>query len=241
MKPQVNAAQLLALKRISTPTLSNALEQYPGHRAEGGFNLDETRDFMPHMGPMVGYAVTATYCASRRAAKIKDRSVDLLELIERSPRPSIVVIRDADSPRRIVGAPWGECFSNICLALGAVGTITDGAIRDYNEMLNCGFHALARRLCVSHSCGRMIEVGKPVKVFGTTVRTGEILHADQHGFLLLPPAAIATLADTATHLDRCEFEHIITPARSGGYSTKAFRAAAAAFGKAVNGRKGEWG
>src|SRR5688572_3566064 len=51
--------QLLQLKRWNTPTIYNGWEQItrhdPGH---DGFNLEETRDFMPQMGPMVGYAVT---------------------------------------------------------------------------------------------------------------------------------------------------------------------------------------
>ena len=215
-------ADLLKLTRFSTPTISNALELYESHRGEKSCNRDETRDFTPHLGPMVGYAVTADYCASRKAQRMKDRTVDLLRLIENSPKPCIVVIRDVDAPDGIVGAPWGECFSNICRALGAVGTITDGAIRDYSEMLRAGFHALARRLCVSHGCGRMVAVGKPVKVFGTTIRSGEILHADQHGFIIIPKECVPTLADTAVEFDRLEVEHIISPTRRGGYDVKKF-------------------
>lgn len=49
---------LLELKRWNTPTIYNAWEQITRRNpAEGAFNLEETRDFMPQMGPMVGYAV----------------------------------------------------------------------------------------------------------------------------------------------------------------------------------------
>jgi hypothetical protein len=35
------------------------------------FNWEETRDFMPQMGPMVGYAITAVIQPSNKAHKVK--------------------------------------------------------------------------------------------------------------------------------------------------------------------------
>ncbi len=52
-------AELLQLKRWNTPTIYNGWEQITRlNPAADGFNIEETRDFMPQMGPMVGYAVT---------------------------------------------------------------------------------------------------------------------------------------------------------------------------------------
>src|SRR3989454_7871130 len=51
--------ELLQLKRWNTPTIYNGWEQITRHdRTSHAINLEETRDFMPQMGPMVGYAVT---------------------------------------------------------------------------------------------------------------------------------------------------------------------------------------
>ena len=51
--------ELLQLKRWNTPTIYNGWEQITQHNhARDAFNIEETHDFMPHMGPMVGYAVT---------------------------------------------------------------------------------------------------------------------------------------------------------------------------------------
>ncbi|MER6509025.1 hypothetical protein ABT158_19525 [Nonomuraea sp. NPDC001636] len=47
--------------------------------------------------------------------------------------PKIVVVQDLDKPRT-VGSFWGEVNSGAHRALGCVGTITDGAIRDLDEM-----------------------------------------------------------------------------------------------------------
>ena len=58
-RTRVNHAEILQLKRWNTPTIYNGWEQVTGHDiAAEGFNIEETRDFMPQMGPMVGYAVT---------------------------------------------------------------------------------------------------------------------------------------------------------------------------------------
>ncbi len=52
-------SELLQLKRWNTPTIYNGWEQITKSDAgTAGFNLEETTDFMPQMGPMVGYAVT---------------------------------------------------------------------------------------------------------------------------------------------------------------------------------------
>lgn len=239
-------AELMELARFTTPTVSNALELCTARSPLEGFNREETRDFMPELGPMIGYAVTAEYVATCPARAGENRNLDLLRALEAAPKPAIVVIRDVDSPDGIVGAPWGECFSSTCRALGAVGTITDGAVRDHDEMRRVGFRALARRLCVSHALGHMCAVGRPVEVFGTAVRPGDLIHADQHGFLIVPDDVGPELIEAAAFRDRCEVHHIITPARGAGFSVARFERCAADFAQALaEGRfrrtdAGEW-
>ena len=58
-QPILSHGELLELKRWNTPTIYNGWEQVTKHdKATDAFNLEETRDFLPHTGPMVGYAVT---------------------------------------------------------------------------------------------------------------------------------------------------------------------------------------
>ena len=59
--------ELLQLSRWNTPSIYNGWEQITQHDiCRGVFNAEETRDFMPHMGPMVGYAVTVVFEPSNR-------------------------------------------------------------------------------------------------------------------------------------------------------------------------------
>mgnify|MGYP003339127800 CR=1 FL=1 len=181
-------AQLLELKRWNTPTIYNGWEQITRRNAAvDAFSLEESRDFMPQMGPMVGYAMTVQFEPSN-AEHPKRNPVawsEYRKYVASVPGPKIVVVQDLDKPR-VIGAFWGEVNSNIHRALGCVGTITDGAIRDLDEMTNAGFKAIARRLCVGHAFSCPVRWNCEVEVFGRKVQPCQLIHADKHGFLVIP-------------------------------------------------------
>jgi regulator of RNase E activity RraA len=138
-------ADLLKLKQWNTPTIYNGWEQITGSDAgRDGFNLEETIDFMPQMGAMAGYAVTVVIEPGNPGHRENnpDARSQYREYIASAPGPKIVVVQDLDKPHNY-GSFWGEVNSNIHRALGCIGTITDGSIRDVDEMFNAGFKALA--------------------------------------------------------------------------------------------------
>ena len=156
------------MKRWNTPTIYNGWEQITRHDpGKDGFNIEEARDFMPHMGPMVGYAVTVVFEPSNPEHRQKNPNAwsEYRHYIGGVSGPKIVVVQDLDKPR-VIGAFWGEVTSSFHRALGCVGTIIDGAIRDLDEMNNVGFKALARRLCVGHAYATPVRWGCEVEVFG---------------------------------------------------------------------------
>ena len=246
---QISHADMLRLKRWNTPTLYNGWEQITRRDiATDGFNLEETRDFMPQMGPMIGRAVTVVIEPSNPAhtqnAAVAWRAYR--EYLVSVPGPKIVVVQDLDKPRTI-GAFWGEVNSNVHRALGCVGTITDGAVRDLDEMTNAGFKALARRLCVGHAHVTPVRWNVPVEVFGRVVEPGRLIHADKHGFLVVPPEDEARLPEAAAFMDANECHTVIPAARQAGRPLGQIiddlAAAGAAFSQAARGkfgRTGEW-
>src|SRR6185436_1634895 len=122
-------AQLLQLKRWNTPTIYNGWEQITKHDfGRTQFNLEETRDFMPQMGPMVGYAVTLVIEPTNPKHPETNPNAwsEYRRYIAGVPGPKIVVVQDLDKPR-VIGSFWGEVMSNTHRSLGCVGTITDGA------------------------------------------------------------------------------------------------------------------
>ncbi len=242
-------SELLELKRWNTPTIYNGWEQIT--RADAGhaaFNLEETHDFMPQMGPMIGYAVTVVIEPGNPAHKAKATAgADYRRYVAAQPGPKIVIVQDLDKPA-VLGSFWGEVNGNLHRALGCVGTITDGAIRDVDEMTNAGFKALAQRLCVGHAHVRPIRWGEPVEVFGRRIEPGQLIHADKHGFLALPPEDEARLLDAARFMDANECQTIIPAARSshGKPSDEALaeiESSVRKFGANVKAKfhgKGEW-
>lgn len=243
-------ADLLQLKRWNTPTIYNGWEQVTRRDpARDAFNLEEVRDFMPQMGPMIGYAVTVVIEPGNR--KHREANPDGWNEYRRHvasvPGPKIVVVQDLDKPRTI-GAFWGEVNSNMHRALGCVGTIIDGAIRDVDEMTNAGFKALARRLCVGHAHVHPLRWDCEVEVFGRKVCPGDLIHADKHGFIVITPEEQPALLEAARFMDANECRTVIPAARDvAGLGAdeilSRLSAAGAQFGENVKAkfrREGEW-
>ena len=240
---------LLKLKRWNTPTIYNGWEQITrADIAHDAFNLEETHDFMPQMGPMVGYAVTVVVEPSnpdhRQQATCWDQ---YRRYVAGVAGPKIVVVQDLDKPR-VLGSFWGEVNSNIHRSLGCVGTITDGSIRDVDEMTNAGFKALAQRLCVGHAHVCPVRWGCEVTVFGRPIQSGQLIHADKHGFLAIPERDEAELLEAAVFMDNNECNTVIAAARScqgltADETVDRINQAGAEFGQATKARffgQGEW-
>jgi len=246
-KPLLSHAQLLQLKRWNTPTIYNGWEQITRRNAaKEGFNLEETRDWMPQMGPMVGYGVTVVIEPSNPKHRQDNPRAwsDYRRYVLKQPGPKIIVVQDLDKPR-VFGSFWGEVNSNIHRVLGAVGTITDGAIRDLDEMNNAGFKALARRLCVGHAFSHPVRWNCAVEVFGQKVLPGDLIHADKHGFLVIPPEDQERLLEAASFMVANECSTFIATARSAtGSATHEtlarIDAAALEFSKALKKHFSNW-
>ena len=214
-KELLSHEEILELKRWNTPTIYNGWEQITSHDSgKDAFNLEPTVDFMPQMGPMAGYAVTVI-CQPGNPEHQKNNpnaAGECYRYIASVPGPKIVVVQDLDKPGTY-GSYWGEVNSNRHRALGCVGTITDGAVRDVDEMNNAGFKALARRMCIGHAYSTPIRWGCEVEVFGRKVQPGQFIHADKHGFLAIPFGEEKGLLDAAKFMDSNECKSIILTGR----------------------------
>jgi 4-hydroxy-4-methyl-2-oxoglutarate aldolase len=173
---------LEALKRYDTPTLSNAIETFDVRPRDQGFASIDVRCMFPDLGVMVGYAATATI---RARARGDSHEAALWAHVRSLPTPRVVVVEDLDEPPAH-GAMWGEVQSSIFKALGCAGAVTDGCVRDLEEVRGLGFQLFARGPGVSHSYVHVTSAGEPVTVGGLTVHPGDLLHADRHGVLLIP-------------------------------------------------------
>ncbi len=170
------------MKKFDSPTLSNAIETFEVRPRDEGYMSMEVRCLFPELGPMVGYAATATI---RAREKGHGDQTALYQHVRKVEGPRIVVVQDLDEPPGI-GSLWGEVNATIFRALGCAGCVTNGCVRDLKDARGMGFHFFAHGPGVSHAYVRVESAGLPVMVGGLEVRPGDLIHADQHGVLMIP-------------------------------------------------------
>ncbi|MDC7244474.1 MAG: RraA family protein [Sphaerochaetaceae bacterium] len=203
---------LSALQKWNTPTVYNGWEAVTKHSRLSCFNKAPVTQFTPEKGPMAGYAVTVVIEPGEKShTKNLNAWDEYRKYVTSIKGPKIVVVQDLDSPN-IAGAFWGEVNTNIHLSLGCVGTITDGGLRDIDEIRSTPFNAVGKALCVGHAYSYPVRWGCDVEVFGTTVHPGQLVHCDQHGFLAIPPEDQDKLLEAVEYLDFLERSTVIAAA-----------------------------
>ncbi len=200
-------SQLEALKTISTPTIANAIELFEVRPRNSGYLGPEVRCLFPGLGRMAGYASTGVITADLPAAARKFHRAEYWEATARIPSPRVAVIHDLDSPSG-AGSFWGEVNANIHRALGFVGAVTNGSVRDTGEMEALGFHAFAPVVSVSHAYVHMVDYGGAVRVGGAQVSPGDLLHGDNHGVVVIPAEVAPFIAEAAAEVEAAEREMI---------------------------------
>ena len=185
MMTPLSEKELEALRAWPTPAICNAIETFDVRPRNQGFMLG-IKCIFPDLGTMVGYACTATMLADLPASP-KDRGAAQVhwDNILQTHGPRVAVIHDLDQPRGI-GSLWGEVNANIHKALGCLGVVTDGGVRDLDEVHELSFHFFAADVIPSHAYVHIVDSGIQVKVGGLTVNNGDLIHADKHGVVVIP-------------------------------------------------------
>ncbi len=193
------------LKRWDAPTIANALERAKARPRDKGFMSPKILPTFPEFGPMVGYAVTATIKASesRKAGEAYVGGFEYYEYIQSIPAPRIMVIHDEDAPNP-VGSFWGEVHGNLHQALGCIGVVTDGGVRDLAPVRALRFHYFTAEILVSHVHVHLVNYGKPVTVGGHTVKPGDLLYGDEHGVIDIPHSLAKKTGDLCYQVYKAE-------------------------------------
>ena len=195
------------LQSIDTPTVCNIVEMVAPERRGHGYTVKHLFCPFPDLPPIVGFAKTVTAKAKDKVAlgDYMGKRLDYLDYVAAEPRPSIAVIEDLDDEVGY-GAFWGEVQSNIHKALGCLGVVTNGSIRDI-PMIAQGFQMLAGSLSPSHAYTHVEDFGIPVTVHGMKVNSGDLIHADQHGAIVVPLDILDKHAGRARRYQRARGAH----------------------------------
>src|ERR1700682_5005321 len=202
-----SAASLKALTAWDTPTICNALEVVAPPLRAYGFTRRPVVACFPEMKPVVAFARTALIRSRQPNARDSDAAAKMrigyYEHIAAQPMPSLSVIQDIDAPDTGFGAFWGEVQTHVHAGLGCVGGITEGWVRDLDAMPP-NFLVLAGSIMPSHAYVHLVEFGGTVSVAGMVVSANDIIHADRHGAVVIPPDAVAKIPAAVDLLTRRE-------------------------------------
>ena len=213
----LTAQEIEALKKITSPSVANAIETFKVRPREQGNLSSDIRAVFPDMGPMVGYAVPCVIRAEQGPIEGHRASTyGWWDYVLTIPAPRVIVVHDLDDPRG-QGAQWGEVQANIHRALGCVGVVTDGSVRDLDEVRALGFQFCAAHVSVSHANVHMVDFGIPIKVGGVLIKPGDLIHGDQHGVCTIPHDIASKIPEAIAKVETDERE-IISVCQSSGFS-----------------------
>jgi regulator of RNase E activity RraA len=216
--------QFKFLRSIDTPTVCNLIEIVAPERRGAGYTASHLHCPFPELPPMVGFAKTVTIRARDPVSgpSYMQKRMDYLDYVAAAPRPSVVVAEDKDEPPGY-GAFWGEVQTNVHKALGCLGTVTNGSIRDIPTVAE-GFQILAGSIAPSHAYVHVVEFGVSVTIYSMEVKSGDLIHADRHGAVVVPVEKIDAMQAALDGLMKQE-ARIVAAARAPGAGVETIKAA----------------
>jgi 4-hydroxy-4-methyl-2-oxoglutarate aldolase len=211
--PSISEKDVAFLRSVDSPTISNAIEPFKVRDRTEGFIGGEVRSLFPEMPPMVGTALTVTMTNAPGAVAERENYWRMYEALSQMPAPSVLVVQDVSgAPSRCALA--GEVMTTMAMRLGAVGMVTDGGLRDVHEVRQLGFAYFARYVVVSHGNFGVVDVGEPVTLDGQEVKTGDILHGDANGIVIVPREVLDGLPEAVQEVrmrERATMDFINSP------------------------------
>ncbi len=227
MKATLTPEQMAILGQLDGCTLANAIEPFHARLRNEGFADNSLHCMFPHLKPMLGHAATVKIRGSAPPTadgRYPDRT-DWWDYILSLPRPCVVAVQDVASKVGL-GSLLGAVHVNILRALGCVGAITNGAVRDLPAAEKLGFQLFAGSVSVSHAYIHIVEFGTPVEIGGLKIQSGDLLHGDLHGVQSIPADIAGQIPAVAAGII-AEEQELITLCQSKDFSVEKLRDAIA--------------
>ncbi len=196
------AQDLKVLAQWDTPTICNALELIVPERRAIGFTVEPMVSLHPAAAPIVGLARVGTVRAKEPPRGTVADRMAWYEYVSIAELPTVVVIQDLDDHEGY-GAFWGEVHTNLHLKLGALGCVTNGSFRDLAAS-NKDFQIIGGRVGPSHAHIHVVDFGKHVNVFGMQAAHDDVIHADEHGAVVIPAHCVKLLPEKIDLVSRRE-------------------------------------
>lgn len=179
---------LLRLAKLSTCAIADALCQMKiqGHLVD----VDLVRGYEnPLTIDICGPAVTIKVMPSNGAPvkKLPFNYVDTAEMGQ------VLVI---SAPEGATSAVFGGLYASAAKARSVAGVVTDGRVRDIQELCSMGFPAFAKGTSVhgQRDATTVVDVNSPITVAGCVVRHLDIIRGDINGVVVIPAERASDVA-----------------------------------------------
>jgi regulator of RNase E activity RraA len=178
----VDQSILDTLAEYDSATVQNAGILVRGYvAAEDDYTDPTMREYIsPGAKPAVGYALTSTWTPISGEDSDGYARTDYFDSIGKANVPVIVVQQDVDNPANR-GAIIGDGMAYQMKALGAVGALVEGNVRDVPGIADAGLPLWATGRVPGHGPFNMIEHEISVTVASLRINPGDILVCDADG------------------------------------------------------------
>jgi len=220
---RLTPSHLEELRALSTCVVASAIEGFGVRLRNKGFSDSRLHCMFPELPAAVGYAATARLRASDPPMEGDSYyyRLDWLEHVLSLPSPRVLVVEDLDQKPGL-GSFIGDVHANILQAIGCIGVVTNGAVRNVETARELKFHMFARNLSVSHAFAHVFDFGGSVEVGHMQVRPGDLLHGDRHGVQTIPIEIAQKIPAVAQRMNGEERE-IIELCQSAGFTLEKLR------------------
>jgi regulator of RNase E activity RraA len=201
------------LAALDTPTVANGVERLNTRDPSDGFMGPNIRALLPELGVRAGVAVTARMDTTSPGV---DHPPSLFNAWLRLMREASVTsgeqempvfaVMEAVGPRVHHTVCIGDGMATVMRLAGCTGFLTNGSIRDIEGVRGVGLACWGYGVAAMHGRMRWLDVGSPVCIDGISVRTGDIVHADANGAIIIPPGLIEQVLAEAEGVRASEAE-----------------------------------
>ena len=185
------------LREFDTALIANTvgyIDPTPAHEYYMGGSIQSVT---PSLGPTVGVAVTCELDSSTpHNQATPEPYLRQLDQICQIAEPVIWVVKTVGS-RPDHECVLGDGMAKTLAAAGCIGAVTDGGVRDVAGLLSIPFAAYCRGKTIHHCALNYGRINQPIEVGGITVRTGDVLHANDEGVIRIPSACLERLPTMA--------------------------------------------
>ena len=207
----MNIEKIKKLIEFDTPTVANGLEKLHIQDPTVGYTGPDVHALTPELGVRLGVAVTArmdtTTAGVDQPASLFKAWIRLMHEAAHAfgpePMPVFAVIESV-GPRPRHTVTIGDGMATVMKLAGAVAFLTNGAIRDLEGVRDVPLACWGAGLSPMHGQLRWLDVGSPVVIDGMTVRSGDLIHADINGAIVIPASVADQVYDQAVAVRQFE-------------------------------------